>query len=429
MEEKREETMETPRMNKAPDVCVIGGGVIGVCSAYYLTRQGAKVLLVEKDEVASGCSGANAGLIVPSHCLPLSSSQTLLQTLQWMLKPQSPLSVKPRLDPSLLCWLWRFRRASRPEPMNRAIRALHDLNEASSRLYDELLSEEAISCDYKTAGWLLVYKKESAFLKAVQEAHLVQPYGMRLQILNPEQVQEKEPRLRAPLTGGIFFPWDARLNPAVFVRALAERLEEKGTPISPQTEVRGFEVSSGRIISVDTSRGKIRPRDVVLAAGAWTQRILQRLGSKLPIEPAKGYSLSLRKPKPCARIPLYLSEAKVAVTPFKDSLRFAGRLEFSGFDFRINPRSISTILNSVKDYLKGMERIEVEKISVGLRPCTPDDLPIIGRLDSVKNLIIVTGHGMMGMTQAPATGRLVSQIICGQPPEIDLRPFAARRFR
>jgi len=411
------------------DVIVIGGGIIGVCSAYYLAEQGLRVTIVEQGEIASGCSGGNAGLIVPSHCIPFAAPGVLGQGLKWMLKPESPFYIKPRLNSALFSWLWKFGRACKLEQMQQGLQVLYDLNFASSKLYEHLIEGESLSCSYRQDGWLMIYKTEQAFLEAQEEAHLLQSYNIEVKILNADETLEMESTLSPEIAGGIFFPEDANLEPAKFVKALAERLRKLGVTVLTQAEVLKFETLNRRITNVRTTRGDFQPKKVVLAAGAWTAGLLQSLGLRIPLQPAKGYSISIKKPELCPGIPLYLCEAKVAVTPLEDILRFAGTLELTGMDFRINLRRVDTIMSAVENYLGQIENLEIIEIWRGLRPCTPDGLPIIDRFPGYSNLIIATGHCMLGITLAPITGKLVSQLVCEQTPDVNLTPLSLNRFR
>jgi len=411
------------------DVLVIGGGAIGICSAYYLAEKGLKVSVVEKGEIASGCSGANAGLIVPSHCIPLASPGVLRQGLKSMLNPESAFYIKTRFDPALFRWLWKFRKACRLQQMHKGIRVLHDLNYASLELFDHLIEGESLSCNYKQDGWLLAYRSDKGYQEALEEARLLQSYDIELKIMNTDEVLEMEPTLIKEISGGIYFPEDAHLAPTKFVQALAERLRERGVTIYEQTEVVEFETSHDRVTTVRTNRGDFQPEQVVLAAGAWSPGLVQALDLKLPVQPAKGYSISIKRPESCPAIPLYLSEDKVAVTPLEDALRFAGTLELVGMDFNVNRRRLNTIMHATKDYLRQIEDLDIIEIRPGLRPCTPDGLPIIDRFPGYENLIIATGHGMLGISLAPITGKLISQLTCEQAPSIDLSPLQVTRFK
>lgn len=411
------------------DVLVIGGGVIGVCSAYYLAEQGFSVSILEKGGIASGCSGANAGLIAPSFSIPLAAPGALRLWLRWMFKPRSPLFVRLRVDPSLFHWLWQFQKACQSRKMLQGLHVLRDLNYASSELYEQLIVNESLECNYRKDGWLMAYKTEKVFQKAVKEAQLLQDHGIEAKILSSDVTIEMDPALRAKLIGGIFFPEDAHLDPAKFVQTLADRLRERRVDIHLQTEVLDFETSKGKITAVRTTHGEFQFQHVVIAAGAWSPKLVRSLGQVLPVQPAKGYSISVKRPEVCPRIPLYLSEAKVVLTPLGDSLRLAGTLELAGLDFRINPRRVEAIMRNEEGYLRPAENLEIIEIKCGLRPCSPDGLPIIDRYPEYENLFIATGHGMLGITQAPITGKLISQLVCNQTPEIDLAPLSVGRFK
>jgi len=411
------------------DVLVIGGGAIGVCSAYYLAEQGLSVSVVEQGEIASGCSGANAGLIVPSHCIPLASPGAMSLGLRGMFKTESPFYIKPRINIALLSWLRRFRKACKPEQMHRGIRVLRDLCCASIELFNDLLEDQSLECSYRQYGWLLTYKTEKGFKQAQQEARLLEPYNIKLKILNADEALEKEPTLHPPISGGIYFPEDAHLDPGKFSQTLAKRLQEQGVTVYTQTEVIKLKTSQQLVTNVQTTRGNLQPKQVVLAAGAWAPDLAKSLGFRLPVQPAKGYSISMKCSKSCPRLPLYLSEAKVAVTPLEDELRLAGTLGLAGMDFNLNLRRVNAIIRAAKDYLEQIENKDITKINQGFRPCTPDGLPIIDRFPGYSNLIVATGHGMLGITLAPITGKLVSQLACEQTPDVDLAPFRATRFK
>jgi len=416
-------------MNSGPDVLVIGAGAIGICSAYYLAEQGLQVTVVEQKEVASGCSGANAGLIVPSHSIPLAAPGVLCQGLKWMLKPESPFYIKPRFDPVLFSWLRKFRKASNSQQMMDGLRILRDLNYASLELFDHLISDESLSCNYRKDGWLLAYKTAKGFKKALEDAPLLEAHDIELKILSADETLEMEPMFRPEISGGIFFPEDAYLDPEKFIRALAGRLRERRTTIFEQTKMLELETLNNTIKVVRTTRGDFKPKHMVLAAGAWSPGLVQNLGFNLPVQPAKGYSVSVKKPEICPAIPLYLSEAKVAVTPLEDILRFAGTMELSRMDFGINRGRVDAIMRAAKDYLEEIEELEIIDIWYGFRPCTPDGLPIIDRVPDYDNLIIATGHCMLGVSLAPITGKLISQLVSGQTPDVDLKLLKATRFR
>jgi D-amino-acid dehydrogenase len=416
-------------MNSSPDVLVIGAGAIGICSGYYLAERGLQVTVVEQKEIASGCSGANAGLIVPSHCIPLAAPGVLCQGFKWMLKPESPFYIKPRFDPDLFSWLWRFRKASKSQQMLERVHILRNLNYASLELFDRLISSESLSCGYRKHGWLLAYKTAKGFRKAQEDARLLETHDIEVKIMSADETLEMEPMLRTEISGGIFFPEDAHLDSEKFVSALARRLQERRATILEHTQVLELVTSNKAVKLVRTTGGDFRPRDVVLTAGAWSSELVQNLSINLPVEPAKGYSISVKKTEICPAVPLYLTEAMVAVTPLEDTLRFAGTMELAGMDSSINRRRVDAIMNIANDYLKEIGNRKVVDVWYGFRPCTPDGLPIIDRFPGYDNLIVATGHCMLGVSHAPITGKLVSQLVCGETPEVNLELLRATRFK
>ena len=415
-------------MQKDPEVLVIGAGAIGVCAAYYLQKQGRQVTLLDQAEVASGSSFANAGMIVPSYSIPLAAPGVLTQGLKWMLDPSSPFFIKPRLDFSLLSWLWRFRQACRPQHMHAGLSHLKELNFASAALFKSLISEESLDCGYTQKGWLLVYKSAHGLQDGIHEAKLLQEYNIEARVLDAQETLAREPALRPGIAGSVFLPAEAHLDPARFVQNLAARIQAKGAVIAPHTKVLDMTAVDGHIISIRTQDGEYHPQQVVLAGGAWSPQLVKKLGLNLPVQPAKGYSITLDRPAGSPHMPLYLSEAKVAVTPLGDKLRLAGTMELSGLDLTINPRRTNAILSSAQEYLALPPIPPQVEPWAGLRPCTPDGLPVIGRAPHIDNLVVTAGHCMLGITQAPITGILVAQLAAGRTPDIDLSPFSLRRF-
>ncbi|MEW6233105.1 MAG: FAD-dependent oxidoreductase [Chloroflexota bacterium] len=415
-------------MSKREDVLIIGGGVIGVCTAYYLAERGCPVTLVEKDDIGAGCSYGNAGLIVPSHAIPLAAPGALTQGLKWLLDPDSPFYIKPRFDLELFRWLFRFRAACKEEPMRRAIPVLLALGRASAELFQGLAASNDLEFGYEQKGWLLLFNSRRGFEQGIEEAHLLQEFGVISQVLDAAGVRQMEPEVMPSVIGGIYYPEDAHLVPDRFVRELARLAESRGVCLKPATEVLGFETSGRQISAVITTRGNFRTDQAVLATGAWSPDVARELRLRLPIQAAKGYSITVKAPPTRPHVPLFLSESRVAVTPMGETLRFGGTLELAGPDLSINRQRVAAISQAVREYLNGMAELELIEIWRGLRSVTPDGLPIIGRSKSLENLIVASGHGTLGISLGPITGKLVSQIISGEAPAIDLTPLRAERF-
>ena len=416
-------------MSKEVDVLVIGGGVIGVCAAHYLLESGRQVTLVERDTVCSGCSHGNSGLVVPSHSFPLPIPGVIRQGLKWMLNPESPFFIRPRFDLELFAWLWKFAAACNHKRMLQSVRALVRLSQASIELYDELIPKEQLDCGYERRGSFLLYRTPKGLEGGLKEARLLHENGITHRSMTGSEIHEMEPVIRPDITGGLFFEHDAFMNPAEFVGALAERLRHKDAKVQEQTEVLGIEIDSGKIKRIRTSQGDYKAQQVVLAAGSWSSPLAGALPFKLPVLPAKGYSVTFDNPGIKLTYPLIMAEAKAGVNPMGSMIRVAGTLEMTGFDLSINIRRVKAVVRSVADYLNGIEQdLALKNPWCGMRPCTPDGLPVIGTPKSVSNLIVATGHAMLGMTLGPGTGKLVAELACDREPTLDPTPYSPDRF-
>ena len=416
-------------MHRDPDVLVIGGGVIGVCSAYYLTRKGCSVTLVEQGDICSGCSWGNIGLVVPSHSIPLAAPGVVAKALKWMLDPQSPFYIKPRPDWGLITWLWRFNRAANERRALQSAPLIRDLTRLSLELYDELSQLDGLEFGYARRGLLLACLTQKCLDAFKAEAELLGKVGVQTRELDQQQMRQIEPALTSsPAMGGILYPEDANLIPSDFVEGLAAHVQQLGATICPGTEVFDIEADSSRIVTVKTTRGDLRPNQVVLATGSWTPLLLRRLGIRLPIQPAKGYSITTTRPTGAADIPLILGEPKAAVCPMGSTMRFGGRLELAGMDFSIDERRVNVILHGVRSFFPDLGDYDIIRIWRGLRPCTPDGLPVIARSKRLNNLIVAAGHAMVGVSLGPATGKLVAQIVTGEQPLLDPAGMSLERF-
>jgi len=414
--------------SRQPDVLVIGAGVVGVSCAYYLARMGARVLVAEAGEVGGGCSGGNAGLLASSHCVPLAAPGAVAKALRWMFEPESPFHIRPRLDPALAAWLVRFWRASRRSAMERGLAVLSRWCVEGRRLYDELVADEGLECCFEARGTLKVFATEGGYREGLAEARLVGEHGIEWESLDAQAARRAEPTLGEGVVGAVFYPRDAHLDPGAFVRALADRAKRRGATIEAATEVIGFDLRARRIAVVRTTRGDFRPGWVVLAAGAWSLPLGRSLGLRLPLQPAKGYSVDLAGATPPRR-PLLLGEAKVAVTPLGELVRLSGTLELAGMDMNFNSRRLEAVRRAPARYRAPGTEGEVVERWRGLRPCTPDGLPLVGRPRRFENLVVATGHAMKGMCLGPLTGKTVAALIRGQEPPLDPSPLSPDRFR
>jgi D-amino-acid dehydrogenase len=417
-------------MKRKTQTLVIGGGAIGICCAHYLNLLGKKVMVIEKGEICSGSSHGNAGLIVPSHSIPLAAPGVITQGLKWMFDPESPFYIKLRLDRGFLSWLWKFRGACSKANVSRALPVLSQLNAFSLELFDELAALESVDFNYEKKGVVQIFKTRKEFDKGVKEARRLQEYGVESKILNNNELAPYCQPVRTACVGGLFFSQDAQLIPDRFVHQLAHHVENNGVNLLTSAEVIGFAISGRQVTTVKTTRGDIEAEEIILAGGSWSADLARELGIKLLMEPAKGYSVTFKRPLSCPDIPFMLAEKKVVLTPMDNMLRVAGTLELAGFDMSINNRRLQAVLKAVPAYFPDFnpKELEVMEIWRGLRPCSPDGLPYLGRPRRYDNVIIATGHGMKGISLAPVTGKLVAQLAASEQPQIDLTALNTERF-
>jgi D-amino-acid dehydrogenase len=411
-----------------PDVLVIGGGVIGLCSAYYAIKAGRRVVLVERGEIGSGCSRGNAGWLVPSHCIPLAAPGAVKKALRWMWSSRSPFSIRPRLDWNLVCWLIAFASACDERKARASIPLLRDLTFASLGEFQELATSVEMGFGFQRKGSLMLYATGTGLSEGKRDADMLSDNGIASQPWSREEILHREPEITARIAGGIFYPDDHQIVPSDFTETLARTCRRLGASVLPGTAVTGFQVSNGTISSVRTTQGDFRPGTVILAAGAESPGLAAQLGIHLPIEAGKGYSFSVPTSMLCLSRPILLSEAKVAVTPFDDKVRFAGTLELSGIDYRINLRKLEVIRENSSSYFSAKLPEVMNEAWSGLRPCTPDGLPIISNVPHIDNLVIASGHAMLGVSLAPISGKLAAQLACEASTDFDLSLLTLSRF-
>jgi D-amino-acid dehydrogenase len=306
---------------------------------------------------------------------------------------------------------------------------INDLIQASMTLYEEFASMGGSQFNFKHRGSLAIYKSSDGFEAGLKQAEWVRRFGIQSKVLDQAGVRQIEPTIQQQIVGGIYMKDDAHLNPFKFVVWLSARAQSKGVSFLTSTEVLGFDKSAGRISTVRTTRGDFEAHQVILAAGSWSPELAEDLGLTLPIQPAKGYSITVKSEEREGSMPIWLTESKVTVTPMGEVLRFAGTLELADLDFSINQRRVEAIRRAAREYLVGTDQYETLEIWRGLRPLTPDGLPIIGISKAWSNLIFATGHGMQGLALGPITGKLVTQLATGETPSVDMARLSEERFR
>jgi D-amino-acid dehydrogenase len=410
-----------------PDVLVVGGGAIGVCAALEAARRGASVTLLERGlTLASGCSAGNAGLICPSHAAPLATPRALRQGLRWMWKPESPFYL--RLRPEVLPWIARFAMACRPDRARISTELLAGLCNASLALHTELV-RAGIDTGLAQDGVLSVFRSSHAFSEMCREAQEVQFFGVEFEMLTKQEALKLEPNLAGEIAGAIYYPDDAHCDPLRFVESIGRAAREIGVDIRTGVEVLELHRRRARVETIRTTVGDLPVGELVIAAGAWTPGLARASGFSVPVEGGKGYHVDLERGAGDPRLPVWLPEDRVIVTPLPRSIRLAGTLELAGLDFSVNSRRLRAVLQAGRRGVNGLDSRRIVQIWRGIRPCSPDGLPIVGRVDGLKNLILATGHGMMGLTLAPITGCFVGEILAGEPPSHNLLPLRPDRFK
>lgn len=421
-------------MRDRVDVAVVGGGVVGACVAAALAERGAAVTLLEREpEVCPPESAvyANCGLLVPSEVEPLAHPGALGQGLRWMLDGTSPFYVKPRADLDLVRWLWLFRGACAAEVATAHAPLLFELSQASAALHGELAAEGGGDWHFRRNGWLAVYETAAGMDAAAAKALELRKLGVAGEILTAAEVRERVPRVVAgSVIGGVLTPADGHMDPAAFTRGMVARAERAGAAVVTGAEAYGFAVGAGGdVTAVRTTRGDFTAEQVVVAAGAWSGPLARELGLRLPLEPAKGYSIDIETPAGLADIPLCVGEPHVVLTPLGDTLRLGSTLELSGWDMRLRPRRLMHLRRAAARVLGVPEDTPARQVWRGPRPLTPDGLPYIGRSPRRPNVVFATGHCMLGLSLGPVTGKLVAEVCAGEAPSHDLTLLRPDRFQ
>lgn len=413
-----------------PDVLVIGAGIVGLFCAYFLRRAGASVAVLERGPVGGpqSCSYGNTGFVGTQGSVPLAEPGMPAQALRGLLNPASPFSIKPRWDVELLRWLWQFRRACNEQDAKAGFGVLLEMKKQSLEILRELCAGGSMAACFSAPGLVVAFKTSQGFDKASAAVPQMVASGVPLRVLDPAELRALEPDAEFDICGALYNTEGAALVVPDFLLELARTLDGMGVQVAARAEVVGFGVTGRKIEQVQTTRGAFRPGQVVIAAGAWSAQCAGLLDIGLQLQPAKGYSITVTTPRGAPSRPVLLSEGKVAVLPLGDRLRFGGTLELSGSDTAVSGPRVNGILQTVRAYLPHLERTQILETWSGLRPCTPDGLPFLGRAEPYRNLSIACGHGHIGMGLAPASGKLIAQVIAGQPPDADLAPFRIDRY-
>ena len=407
---------------------IVGCGIIGMCTAYHLSKAGHQVTILYQSDGQTGASFVNAGYLTPSHIMPFAAPGMVSLGLKYMLSSSSPFYVKPRLNADLFRWAWNFYKSSNSAHVKKAMPIIEKLNTASSVLYHELHSNRNLNFHLEKKGLLMAYQTQKAKDHEQEVVLAAQAMGLRVTSLNPEEVLKLQPEADMDILGAFHYHCDSHSTPHEFMVAMKSYLLKQGVVIHNHSQVLNINTTGSVITSVETEIEQFRPDDFVVASGVWTKTLLKKIGIGLSLEAGKGYRINVNEPTGIS-VPAILMEAKVAVTPMKDFTRFAGTMELSGINTMIRKERVEAIARAAKRYYPSVEiptNSKREAVS-GMRPLSPDGLPYIGRMDQYSNLVVATGHGMMGWSLGPITGLLCQQIIDGVNPDIDLAPLSPQR--
>ena len=411
------------------DIIIIGGGIIGLSSAYYLSKQGHQITVIDKGDLTDNCSFGNAGMIVPSHFVPLAAPGMISQGIRWMFDSKSPFYVKPSLGGGLPAWGLKFLKKSTTKHVEASALPLRDLSLLSKQLFQQLANEPDFDFELKNNGILAFYKTEKA---GEEEAHLAAratELGLDMAVLTKAECQALQPKLELDVLGAVHYRCDAHLYPVKLMQALLKYLEQNGVKIVRNQEVTGINAAGNKITSLSTGAKEWKADQYILATGSWSPAVAKLLNLNISLMPGKGYSFMEPEPAQRMTIPALLCEARVAITPMNGQLRYGGTMEIAKINSQVNMNRVEGIVRSIPKYFPDLKPAipDVKDIWYGFRPSSPDGLPYIGRSDRFQNLVIATGHGMMGLSLGPATGLLVSQIIKEEKTEIDIKAFLPAR--
>lgn len=413
-------------------VSIIGAGITGIFTALYLKKAGYQVTLFDKSDGMDNCSYGNAGMIVPSHVIPLASPGMISKGLRWMLKRDSPFYIRPRLDTDLIKWGLAFRKNSTQEHVERAGAVLHHLLTRSRHLYSEFNEEADFDFGFTEKGLYIFCNSEKGLDSEIRDAEQANRLGVRTEVLSAEDVAERIPGLQLNIKGGVHYPDDAHMHPGLLMDGLKKWLAGRDVTFHYQTEVTFLERSRDRILRLKTADGRTyESGHFILCNGVWSHQLGKTVGKNLLMQGGKGYSMTLQNPPHLPDICGILSERKVTFTPMAGNLRVAGTMEIAGSDITANPVRVESIKKAVCDYMPQFRMTDFSNARVwaGLRPIAPDGMPYAGRSRDYKNLYISTGHAMMGMSLAPACGQLITDLITTGSSELSHPLISPDRFR
>ena len=409
---------------------VIGGGIIGLSTAYYLNRQGHQVTIIDKTDMASGASYVNAGYVAPSHFRPLAAPGMVSKGLKWMFDSSSPFYMKPRLDMEFFKWALSFFRVSNANHVNRSIRPIFDINMLSRELFKEIITETGFQTQFDEKGLMMYFQTQHGQKEEFEIAEQAQKeFGIVTKLVGKKEIaNEFEPNIEMNILGGVYYPCDRQMTPGQFMQQMKTYLKDRGVEIKSGEEVKSFSGKENSITKVHTDGSSYEGDEFVLAAGAWTPQIAKKLNIPLLIQAGKGYRLDVQK-HTGIRMPAVLVEKNMAVSPMDGFTRFAGTMELAGINSNIRSKRVQAIKNGAESFYKGLSISPevLDKVDYGLRPVSFDGLPLIGRSSKLDNVLVASGHAMMGWGLGPATGKLITELVENKKTSINMEAFNPNR--
>ena len=411
-------------------IVIIGGGMIGLCSAYYLEKEGHTITVIDRGDITDGCSFGNMGYMSPSHFIPLASPGIIAEGIKHMLSSSSPFYIKPRLDADLIRWTYRFWKSSNARTVEKNAPHLNNILQLSRHLMNDMRGDIGNGFHMEEKGCLMLCKEQKTRDHEFLVADEAERLGLTVERLQAVEVQQLEPDVEMNIAGAVLFKDDCHFHPGKLMQALKNYLENKDVHFRLNSTVTGFEEKNRRVKSVISGKEKTDADMIVLAAGSWLPNLARSLGIKLLLQAGKGYSYTYPFVEKNIHYPAILVDGRCAVTPWGNQLRIGGTMELSGINNKVLAKRMDGIYHSVKEFYPGLQIAvpPADKIWNGLRPVTPDGLPYIGKVNDFTNLIIAGGHAMLGISQATGTGKLVSEIIGDKPTTIDISAFKPDRF-
>jgi len=409
-------------------VVILGGGVIGMFSAYYLSKAGHSVTVLDKQKLGASSTG-NAGMIVPSHVIPLAAPGMISKGVRWMFNSKSPFYVKPRLNSDLFSWGWKFYRSANQSHVDNSTKALRDISLLSKKLYQEL-SEASNDFEYDEKGLLMLYQSEKVGKEERESAQIAKELGLEVEFFDQSGLEYLNYGPEINAHGAVLYKSDAHLQPSKLMVFLKSELETMNVNFIEVSEIRNVETYDSKVVKVITDSASYEADEFVIAAGAWSKELAKLADESIKLLPGKGYSFTIPKMENAPNIPTILCEGKVAVTSFQEEIRFGGTMEITHTkDRKINLNRVKGIVNTINNFYPEMDvkMPEEEQIWMGYRPCSPTGLPYIGRSSKHANLIYATGHGMMGLSLGPATGFIVKELIQEVDTNIDVMHYSLVR--